>query len=139
MIQAAKDAMIYDEIMEFKQGFDTVIGERGVTLSGGQKQRLSIARALFANPKIMILDDSLSAVDTKTEKSILENLVRIRKNKTTLIISHRISTVQHADKIIVIDKGKIKEEGVHTELMNLNGIYKYLWEKQQLEDKLKEI
>ena len=139
MIQATKIAMIYDEIMGFTNGFDTIIGERGVTLSGGQKQRLAIARALYINPTILILDDSLSAVDTKTEKNILQNLIPIRKNKTTVIISHRISTIQHSDKIIVIDKGKIVEEGVHKDLIKNNGLYMYLWQKQQLEEKLNKL
>jgi len=137
MIKAAKIAKIHDEIIDFKNGFDTIIGERGVTLSGGQKQRLAIARAIYQNPTILILDDSLSAVDTETEKEILQNLLPIRKNKTTVIISHRISTIKHADKIIVLDKGKIVQEGVHEELIKQKGLYTYLWEKQQLEEKLK--
>jgi ATP-binding cassette subfamily B protein len=134
--EAAKIAQIFYAIEEFENGFDTVIGERGVTLSGGQKQRLAISRALLTNPNILILDDALSSVDTKTEKSILHDLIETRKNKTTIIISHRISSIQHADKIIVLNKGKIEEEGTHKELLALTGIYHDLHEKQQIEEKL---
>ncbi|MDO9577471.1 MAG: ABC transporter ATP-binding protein [Candidatus Cloacimonadales bacterium] len=131
-----KKAQVYDSIIEFEKGFDTIIGERGVTLSGGQKQRLAIARALLTDPQILILDDALSAVDTKTEKGILVDLIKMRKNKTTIIISHRISSIQHADKIIVLNKGKIEEEGNHAELLKKCGIYRDLYEKQQIEEKL---
>jgi ATP-binding cassette subfamily B protein len=134
--EAAKIAQIFYAIEEFENGFDTVIGERGVTLSGGQKQRLAISRALLTNPNILILDDALSSVDTKTEKSILHDLIETRKNKTTIIISHRISSIQHADKIMVLNKGKIEEEGTHKELLALTGIYHDLHEKQQIEEKL---
>ena len=134
--KAAKTAQVFHAIKEFENGFDTVIGERGVTLSGGQKQRLAIARALLTNPNILILDDALSAVDTKTEKSILEDLIELRKNKTTIIISHRISSIQHADKIIVLNDQKIIETGNHEELLAKNGIYHDLFEKQQIEEKL---
>ena len=136
--EVTKKAQVHDSIIEFENGFDTVIGERGVTLSGGQKQRLAIARALLTDPNILILDDALSAVDTKTEKSILDDLIKMRKDKTTIIISHRISSIQHADKIIVLNKGKIEEEGSHEQLLTQNGIYADIYEKQQIEEKLSE-
>ena len=134
--EVTRKAQVYDSIIEFENGFDTVIGERGVTLSGGQKQRLAIARALLTDPNILILDDALSAVDTKTEKSILDDLIKMRKEKTTIIISHRISSIQHADKIIVLNEGKIEEEGSHKQLLTNNGIYADIFEKQQIEEKL---
>jgi ATP-binding cassette, subfamily B, multidrug efflux pump len=133
-----KKAQVYDSIIEFENGFDTMVGERGIILSGGQKQRLAIARALLTDPNVLILDDALSAVDTKTEKSILDDLIEIRKVKTTIIISHRISSIQHADKIIVLNEGKIEEEGNHDQLLTENGIYADLYEKQQIEEKLSE-
>ncbi|MBT4576592.1 MAG: ABC transporter ATP-binding protein [Candidatus Cloacimonetes bacterium] len=138
IVEVTKKAKVYSSIIEFENGFDTVIGERGVTLSGGQKQRLAIARALLTDPNILILDDALSAVDTKTEKSILDDLIKMRKDKTTIIISHRISSIQHADKIIVLNEGKIEEEGNHKQLLTLNGIYADIYEKQQIEEKLSE-
>lgn len=128
--QAAKDAAIYSSIMEFPEGFKTMVGERGVTLSGGQKQRISIARAIVSHPKLLIFDDCLSAVDTETEEEILTNLRRIMKGKTTIIISHRVSSVRHADKIIVMEDGTIAEQGTHDELMHRNGIYRTLYDKQ---------
>jgi ATP-binding cassette subfamily B protein len=128
--QAAKDAAIYSSIIEFPEGFKTMVGERGVTLSGGQKQRISIARAIVAHPKLLIFDDCLSAVDTETEEEILTNLRRIMNGKTTVIISHRVSSVRHADKIIVIEDGSIAEEGTHEQLMQRNGIYRKLYDKQ---------
>jgi len=136
IFQVTKDAQVYNDIIDFREGFETVVGERGVTLSGGQKQRIAIARALLADPNILILDDALSAVDTKTEKSILDQLIKLRNNRTTIIIAHRISSLQHADKIIVIDKAKIAEQGTHEELLKIKGIYKDLFEKQQLEEKI---
>jgi len=136
--EVTKKAQVYSSIIEFENGFDTMIGERGVTLSGGQKQRLAIARALLTDPNVLILDDALSAVDTKTEKSILDDLIEMRKNKTTIIISHRISSIQHADKIIVLHDGKIDEEGNHDQLLANDGIYADLYEKQQIEEKLSE-
>lgn len=136
--EVSRKAQVYSSIIEFENGFDTVIGERGVTLSGGQKQRLAIARALLTDPNILILDDALSAVDTKTEKRILDNLIEKRKNKTTIIISHRISSIQHADKIIVLNNGRIEEEGNHEQLLTNNGIYADLYEKQQIEERLSE-
>lgn len=134
--QAAKDACIHDNIMGFPEQYDTMVGERGVTLSGGQKQRSSIARALLMDAPILILDDSLSAVDTDTEEKILENLVRLRKGKTTIIIAHRISTLQKADHIAVLTEGKLTEYGTHEELLKLGGFYADIYEKQQLEQEL---
>jgi len=131
--QAAKDAAIYANIMEFPENFQTVVGERGVTLSGGQKQRISIARAIIRRPQILIFDDCLSAVDTETEDEIIGNLRRIMQGKSTLIISHRVSSVQHADKILVLDKGRIVEQGDHQALMEKQGIYFDLCRKQALE------
>lgn len=131
--QAAKDAAIYSNIIEFPKGFKTRIGERGVTLSGGQKQRISIARAIIKEPKILIFDDCLSAVDTETEDIILENLERIMKNKTSLIVSHRVSSVKNADKILVIDHGEIIETGTHQSLMELGKIYYTMYQNQLLE------
>lgn len=136
--KAAKMAEIYDNIISFPEQFETSLGERGVTLSGGQRQRTSIARALIKDSPILILDDSLSAVDTETEENILNNLRSLTKNTTTIIISHRISTIQGADKILFLDEGRIVERGNHEELLALNGLYKDLYEKQLLEEKIKE-
>lgn len=130
MINAAQNSCIYKSIMDFPKGFDEILGERGVNISGGQKQRISIARALIKNPQILILDDSLSAVDTITEKQILKNLKTIRKNKTTIIIAHRISAVIDADEIIVLDKGKILERGNHLELVKKGGLYYDIYNAQ---------
>ena len=132
--QAAKDAAVYNNIVELEQGFETLIGERGVTLSGGQKQRVSIARAIFKHPQILIFDDCLSAVDTRTEEEILNNLGRVMQNKTSIIIAHRISTIKNADKILVMDNGEIIEHGNHDYLMQLKGTYFELYEKQLLEE-----
>lgn len=131
--QAARDAAIYANIKEFPKGFDTLVGERGITLSGGQKQRVSIARAIIKKPAILIFDDCLSAVDTETENEILGNLRKIMKGRTTLIISHRVSSVVNADKIIVLDNGRIIEKGNHQELLRKNGVYAELYQKQLLE------
>ncbi|NLY67554.1 MAG: ABC transporter ATP-binding protein [Tissierellia bacterium] len=136
MIKSSEIAQIYDNIMDFPDKFDTVIGERGVTLSGGQKQRVSIARAIAKDAPILILDDSLSSVDTDTEEKILKGLNRLANQKTTIIISHRISTVKDADEIIVLDEGKIIERGDHASLLENNGLYKHLYEKQLLEEKI---
>ena len=133
---AAKKAAVYDNIIQFENGFDTVIGERGITLSGGQKQRISIARAIINNPEILIFDDCLSAVDTKTEEAILSNLKEIMREKTSIIISHRISSIKNADYIIVLDKGLISEKGTHSELINNKGYYSTTFEKQLLEEKM---
>ena len=135
--QAAKDAAVYNNIVELEHGFDTLIGERGVTLSGGQKQRVSIARAIVKQPQVLIFDDCLSAVDTRTEEEILNNLGRVMKDKTSIIISHRISTIKNADKILVIDDGEIIEQGTHVELMDLRTAYFDLYEKQLLEEEEK--
>ncbi|HTL81846.1 MAG TPA: ABC transporter ATP-binding protein, partial [Bacteroidia bacterium] len=121
--QAAKDAAVYSNIMEFPEGFQTIVGERGVTLSGGQQQRISIARAILKKPQILIFDDCLSAVDTETEDEILGNLRRIMQGKSTVIISHRVSSVRHADEIIVLDEGKVVERGNHLTLLDKKGVY----------------
>ncbi|WP_299290847.1 ABC transporter ATP-binding protein [uncultured Mucilaginibacter sp.] len=131
---AARSAAVYDNIAAFDEGFKTMIGERGVTLSGGQKQRVSIARAVFKRPKILIFDDCLSAVDTKTEEEILNNLGEVMKGRTSILIAHRISTIKNADKIIVLDNGKIVEQGTHQALMEQKGSYYELYEKQLLEE-----
>lgn len=138
IIQAAIDADLHDNIIDLPEGFNTVLGERGITLSGGQKQRLSIARALVRNPKILILDDSLSAVDTKTENNILNNLKGIMKGRTSIIISHRVSSAKLADHIIVLDDGHLIEQGNHDTLINKNGVYKELYEKQLKSDEIVE-
>jgi len=134
--KAARDAGIYDNIMAFPLGFQTYVGERGITLSGGQKQRSSIARALIKEPKILLLDDCLSAVDTHTEEKILKNLGRIMKNKTSIIISHRVSTIRHANQILVLQDATIIENGNHDSLMALRGAYAELFEKQLLEEEI---
>ena len=133
VLDAAKSALIYDNIMTFKENFNTVVGERGVTLSGGQKQRVSIARAFIRNPKFLLFDDCLSAVDTETEELILQNIKKQSVNKTTIIISHRASSLKHAHQIIVLDKGAIIEQGSHTELLNLDGEYASVYKKQLTE------
>ena len=132
-------AQLSKDVETFPEGYETILGERGITLSGGQKQRSSLARALAIDPKILILDDSFSAVDTNTEEDILKRLKEFMKERTSIIISHRISTVKNADKIFVLDKGKIAEEGTHDELVLKGGIYADLHEKQLLEEELKEI
>lgn len=137
--KAAREANIHDNIMNFTLQYATLVGERGVTLSGGQKQRSSIARALMKNAPILILDDSLSAVDTDTEEQILANLKENRNGKTTIIIAHRISTIQNADHILVLDSGEMAEYGTHEELMNKHGIYADMYEKQQLEQQLETV
>lgn len=136
IVHASKLAEVYDNIMSFPNGFDTVLGERGVTISGGQKQRTSIARALVKEPTILILDDSLSSVDTETEERILNNLKDFMKGRTTILISHRISTVKNCDEIIVLDEGQIVERGTHDYLLALKGMYYELHEKQLLEEKI---
>jgi len=133
IISAATKAVVHQNIEGFKDKYDTILGERGVTLSGGQKQRVSIARAIIKNPKILVFDDCLSAVDTETEERILANLESVSKDKTTLIISHRVSSAKNADKIIVLDDGEIIQQGSHNQLINENGYYKELYEQQLLE------
>ncbi len=132
--EAAKQSVIYDNILEFPKGFETMIGERGITLSGGQKQRVSIARVIIRKPKILLFDDCLSAVDTKTEELILNNLKGIMQNRTSIIISHRVSSIKNADQIIVLDQGKIVERGNHYDLLNKRGLYFELYEKQLMEE-----
>ncbi|MBV1923790.1 MAG: ABC transporter ATP-binding protein/permease [Flavobacteriaceae bacterium] len=136
VIEAAKNAVVHDNIDAFKNGYDTVLGERGITLSGGQKQRVSIARAIIKDPKILLFDDCLSAVDTETEEKILKNLSEISQEKTTIIVSHRISSVKNSDKIIVLEEGKIIQQGSHNELKIIDGYYKELYNKQLLEKEM---
>ena len=135
VITAAKQASIHTEIENFQQGYDTMIGERGVTLSGGQKQRISIARALIKDPKIVIFDDCLSAVDARTEKEIIGNLYQFLKDKTAIIITHRIFSLFEFDKIVVLDDGKIVEQGTHKKLLELNGYYTDMYNRQQEQDR----
>nr|WP_294900934.1 ABC transporter ATP-binding protein [uncultured Pedobacter sp.] len=132
--QAAKNAAVYKNIMDFDKKFETFIGERGITLSGGQKQRVSIARAIIKEPEILIFDDCLSAVDTKTEEEILNNLGKVMKGKTSILIAHRVSTIKNANKILVLEDGVIAEHGNHTELIDKKGLYFELYEKQLLEE-----
>lgn len=136
--QAAKDADVYNNIMAFPLGFETRIGERGITLSGGQKQRVSIARAIVREPKILMLDDALSAVDTKTENTILNSMKRIMQGRTTIIISHRVSSAKLANKIVVLVDGQIAEQGTHETLIEKNGIYRDLYEKQTQSEEVEE-
>ena len=136
---AAKNASVYNNIIDFDEKFETMLGERGITLSGGQKQRVSIARALIKSPKILIFDDCLSAVDTKTEEEILQNLGKIMLGKTSILIAHRISTIKNADKILVLDDGKIIEQGTHNELLSKNGSYTELYNNQLLEEESRTI
>ena len=134
LIQAAKDAAVHQNIMAFDQQYETLIGERGITLSGGQKQRVSIARALVKSPKILLFDDSLSAVDTKTEEEILRNLGRIMANRTTILIAHRVSSIKNADQILVLDEGRLVESGTHASLLKQKGSYFELYQQQLLEE-----
>ncbi len=136
IISAAKNADVHDNIINFPNGYKTILGERGVTLSGGQKQRISIARAIIKEPKILIFDDCLSAVDTETEEKILSNLEIISKNITTFIVSHRVSSAKKADKIIVLNDGEIIQKGTHNDLVHIDGYYKSLYEQQLLEKKI---
>ncbi len=136
VIEAAKNAAVHRNIVGFTKGYDTILGERGITLSGGQKQRVSIARAIIKDPQILLFDDCLSAVDTETEEEILQNLNKISKEKTTIIVSHRISSVKNANKIIVLEEGKIIQSGTHNQLVNTEGYYKELYAKQLLEKEM---
>lgn len=136
VIVAAKNAAVHDNIIHFNKKYETILGERGITLSGGQKQRVSIARALIKNPPILLLDDCLSAVDTETEETILKNLLHFCKNKTTIIVSNRVSSAKNADKIIILDDGEIIQQGSHNQLVNQEGYYKELYLKQLSEKDL---
>ena len=136
VIFAAKKAVVHDNIMNFNTQYETILGERGITLSGGQKQRVSIARAIIKKPKILLFDDCLSAVDTDTEEQILNNLLEISKDTTTIIVSHRVSSAKNADKIIIIDEGQIIQEGSHNQLINQEGYYAKLYAKQLSEKEL---
>ncbi len=136
VFEAAKDAKVHKNIISFSKGYDTVLGERGITLSGGQKQRVSIARAIIKKPEILLFDDCLSAVDTDTEEKILKNLVRLTKDKTTVIVSHRVSSAKNADQIIVLEDGIITQTGNHENLINVDGYYKELYTKQLSEKEI---
>jgi ATP-binding cassette subfamily B protein len=136
VIAAAKNAVVHDNIIGFNKQYDTVLGERGITLSGGQKQRVSIARAIIKNPPILLFDDCLSAVDTETEEAILNNLNEICKDKTTIIVSHRVSSAKNADKIMILEDGKIIQQGSHNQLINEEGYYASLYLKQLSEKEL---
>ena len=136
VIEASKNAVIHDNIITFNKQYDTVLGERGITLSGGQKQRVSIARAIIKNPAILLFDDSLSAVDTETEEAILNNLFKNCKDKTTIIVSHRVSSAKNADKIIILEDGRIIQQGSHNQLINEKGYYSSLYLKQLSEKEL---
>ena len=136
--QVAQLTAVHEDILSFSKGYDTRVGERGVSLSGGQQQRISMARAMIMNPELLILDDSLSAVDAKTETAILGHLKKYRQNKTTIIAAHRMSSVMHADEIIVIDRGTIIERGTHQSLYDQNGWYRKMYDKQQLEQSIQE-
>ena len=136
VIEAAKNASVHKNIKGFSKGYDTVLGERGITLSGGQKQRVSIARAIIHDPQILLFDDSLSAVDTETEEEILQNLFKISKNKTTILVSHRISSAKNADRIIILEDGAVVQEGTHQKLIQQEGYYKELYAKQLSEKEM---
>lgn len=136
VIEAAKKAVVHENIITFNEQYETVLGERGITLSGGQKQRVSIARALIKNAPILLLDDCLSAVDTETEETILNNLLAYCKDKTTIIVSHRVSSAKNADQIIILEEGKIIEQGTHNQLLDKNGYYKELYLKQLSEKEI---
>jgi ATP-binding cassette subfamily B protein len=136
VIEVAKKAAVHKNIIEFNLGYQTILGERGITLSGGQKQRVSIARAMLKDPQILLLDDCLSAVDTETEEVILQNLRHISQDKTTILVSHRVSSAKNADNIIVLENGEIIQQGSHNELVNTDGYYKKLYAKQLLEKEM---
>jgi ATP-binding cassette subfamily B multidrug efflux pump len=137
--KAAETAGIDPEIQEFPKGYQTAVGERGITLSGGQKQRTALARAILRQPEILVLDDALSSVDTQTEEIVLRGLKKVMEHRTTLVVAHRISTIQDADYIIVLDDGSILEQGTHSELLEANGLYADLYRKQQLQEALEEM
>ena len=128
--EAARAACIHDTILNFEEGYDTLIGERGITLSGGQRQRVAIARAILKHPAILILDDALSAVDSETEALIIDALKARRGRATTLVIAHRLSTLTHADRVIVLDHGRLIQTGIHADLSAVDGLYRRLWQIQ---------
>jgi len=136
--RVAEISNILSEIRAFPKGFDTLVGERGITLSGGQKQRAAISRAVIRDPKILILDDALSSVDTGTEEKILTRLTRVMAGRTTLLISHRVSTIRNADEIVVLHGGEIVERGTHEELLSLQGFYAELYNRQLIEEELEQ-
>jgi ATP-binding cassette subfamily B protein len=136
VLEAAEIATISGEILSFPKRFETMVGERGITLSGGQKQRTSLARAILRQPKILVLDDSLSSVDTDTEERILRQLGDVMRQRTTILVAHRVSTVKNADQIVVLREGRIIERGTHDELLGLGGYYADLYQKQLLEEEL---
>lgn len=136
MIQAAKQAAIHEDIMQMPHGYETLVGERGISLSGGQKQRISIARAFITDPNLLILDDALSAVDAKTEEAILEQIRQKENHSSMIIVAHRLSSVMHADEIIVLEDGQIAERGTHQQLLDNQAWYAKMWHKQQLESNL---
>ena len=129
-------AHLEGDVQGFPRGFETMVGERGITLSGGQKQRTAIARAVLRRPAILLLDDCLSSVDTYTEEAILRELMGVMRSRTSILVSHRVSTVRHADTIVVLDEGRIAEQGTHDALLALGGIYAELYRRQQLEEEL---
>ena len=133
VLKVAKDSSIHNDISRFKDKYETLLGERGVNLSGGQKQRITIARALLKKSKILILDDCLSSVDSKTERDILFNIKKTKKKESVIIVSHKISSVMHADLILVLDKGIIVEKGTHNQLLSIDGFYKKLAQKQLID------
>jgi ATP-binding cassette subfamily B protein len=137
VIDSARAADIHSNVVDFEEGYSTMVGERGVTLSGGQRQRLAIARALLKDPEVLVLDDSLSAVDTKTEANILQALASRRGRQTTILIAHRLSSTRLADRIFVLDEGRLLQEGTHDELLAIEGPYRRLWNIQgMLEDEI---
>ena len=136
IIAAARIASVYENIMDFPNQFNTMVGERGITLSGGQKQRISIARSILTEPSILILDDSLSAVDTNTEEEILKGLKQVMRQRTSIIVSHRVSTIRDADEIVVLDEGQIAERGTHEALLDKQGIYYEMYQKQLLSEQI---